>query len=214
MAKKDKFKKATKGLFNRFFGFETGVDITDEVAVLHRRNIVIKNITFVSNIFYSIILFIVAYYSGEASDWLFTALFFPFTFFLNTVIKRLISSDTHDKTKQEVAMYLLAAYMFISAILFYARFYQTDSLETAAYVMIYYSIVVISLYQSKKLILWSAFGMLPVMTIIHFTWTYRINTDYQGLEISEFFRRFIHDAAFSDILLRTLIFLKAINRYI
>lgn len=207
MAKKDKFKKATKGLFNRFFGFETGVDITDEVAVLHRRNSVIKNITFVSNIFYSFILFIVAYYSGKASDWLFTALFFPFTFFLNTVIKRLITSDTHDKTKQEVAMYLLATYMFISAILFYARFYQTDSLETAAYVMIYYAIVVISLYQSKKLILWSAFGMLPVMTIIHFTWTYRINTDYQGLEISEFFSQFIHDPAFSDILLRTLIFI-------
>lgn len=90
---------------------------------------------------------------------------------------------------------------------YYARFYQAQSLETAAYVMIYYAIVVISLYQSRKLILWSAFGMLPVMTIIHFTWTYRINTEYQGLTIQEFFAQFIHDQAFSDILLRTLIFI-------
>lgn len=33
-----------KSLFSRFFGFEEGIDITDEVAVLKRRNIVIKNI--------------------------------------------------------------------------------------------------------------------------------------------------------------------------
>lgn len=79
--KKGKFKKATKGIFNRFFGFENGIDITDEIKVLHRRNVVIKNIVFVSNLFYTLILFIIATTTKAPTDWLFTALFFPFTFF-------------------------------------------------------------------------------------------------------------------------------------
>ena len=117
--------------------------------------------------FYSLILFIIAATTQKPSDWLFTALFFPFTFFLNAVIKRLLYGDTHDKTKQEVGMYLLAIYMFISSLLFYARFYENSVLETAAYILIYYAVVVISLYTSRKLTLWSTFGMLVSMTIIH-----------------------------------------------
>ncbi len=205
--KKGKIKKATKGLFNRFFGFENGIDITDEVKVLHRRNVVIKNIVFVSNLFYSLILFIIAATTQKPSDWLFTLLFFPFTFFLNAVIKKLLYGDTHDKTKQEVGMYLLATYMFISSLLFYARFYENQVLETATYILIYYAVVVISLYTSRKLTLWSTFGMLVSMTIIHFTWTYRISDTYRGMPIDEFFSVFTKTNEFADILLRTTIFL-------
>ncbi|MFA5720450.1 MAG: hypothetical protein WC939_05280, partial [Acholeplasmataceae bacterium] len=205
--KKGKFKKATKGIFNRFFGFENGIDITDEIKVLHRRNVVIKNIVLVSNLFYTFILFIIATTTKAPTDWLFTALFFPFTFFLNAVIKKLLYGDMHDKTKQEVGMYLLALYMFISVVLFYARFYEDATLETASYILIYYAIVVISLYTSRKLTLWATFGMLVSMTIIHFTWTYRINDTYRGLAIDEFFKLFIQTPEFADILLRTSIFI-------
>lgn len=205
--KKGKFKKATKGIFNRFFGFENGIDITDEIKVLHRRNVVIKNIVLVSNLFYTLILFIIATTTKAPTDWLFTALFFPFTFFLNAVIKKLLYGDMHDKTKQEVGMYLLALYMFISVVLFYARFYEDATLETASYILIYYAIVVISLYTSRKLTLWATFGMLVSMTIIHFTWTYRINDTYRGLAIDEFFKLFIQTPEFADILLRTSIFI-------
>lgn len=113
----------------------------------------------------------------------------------------------HDKTKQEVGMYLLALYMFISVVLFYARFYEDATLETASYILIYYAIVVISLYTSRKLTLWATFGMLVSMTIIHFTWTYRINDTYRGLAIDEFFKLFIQTPEFADILLRTSIFI-------
>ena len=50
-----------KGIFAKYFGFEQGVDITDDVAVLFRRNVVIKHIVFVSNLMYSIILFVLSY---------------------------------------------------------------------------------------------------------------------------------------------------------
>ncbi len=207
MSKKQKLRKATKSIFNRFFGFENGVDITNEVAVLHRRNIVIKNITFISNLFYSIVLFIVAYNSEKQIDWLFPAIFVPFTFFLNGVIKRLIFTDRHDKTKQEIGMYVMALYSFITVILFYARFFDNPHLETATYILIYYSLIVISLYQSKSLILWSSFGLFGAMTVIHFTWTYRITERFRDLDFLEFLQAFVKDDSFNDLVLRSLVFI-------
>ena len=52
-----KLKKLGNNIFSKFFGFEEGIDITDDVAVLNRRNIVIKNIIFVSKY-----IFILYYY--------------------------------------------------------------------------------------------------------------------------------------------------------
>ena len=39
--------------FDNLFGFESGVDITDETNVLYRRNNVIKRIIFLSNLVFS-----------------------------------------------------------------------------------------------------------------------------------------------------------------
>lgn len=207
MAKKEKIKKATKGLFNRFFGFENGVDITNEVAVLHRRNVVIKNILLISNMFYSLILFIVALNSKNQADWLFPAIFVPFTFFLNTVIKRLIFNDRHDLSKQQIAMYVMALYSFVSVILFYARFFDNEYLETATYILIYYALIVISLYQSKPLILWSSFGLFSAITIIHFTWTYKITDEFTNMGVVEFLKNFVKHPSFGDLLLRSAVFI-------
>ncbi|MCU0104571.1 hypothetical protein N7603_02760 [Acholeplasma vituli] len=202
--KKDKFKYLTKHFFSRLFGFEENIDITDDVMVLHRRNIVIKNIIFLSNIIYSMILFFIAAVNNEPSDWLFSALSFPFTFFLNNVINRLIFGERHDKTKQEVAMYVEAIYMFISAILIYARLY--GNFETAAYILIYYSVVVISLYQSKRLIMWTFQGMIAGITFIHFVWTYQLTELYQGLSVGEFLKQFIPTEEAQDFYLRIVLF--------
>lgn len=206
MAKK-KLSKATKGLFNRFFGFETGIDITNEVAVLHRRNVVIKNIIFVSNIFYSLILGIFAYASETQANWLIPAIFFPFTFFINSAIKHLIHTDRHDKTRQQIGMYVMALYIFVSVILLYAKFFHEEYFETTIYVLIYYSVVIISLYQSKTLMLWSMSGMVAVITIIHFTWTYNVSSMAENLTVAEFLQEFVNDPRFFDLLLRTLVFI-------
>lgn len=189
MKKKDHLKNYTKNFFSRLFGFESDIDITDDVMVLHRRNIVIKNIIFLSNIIYSIILVFIASVNKEPSDWLFSALSFPFTFFLNNVINRLIFGERHDKTKQEVAMYVEAIYLFISSILIYARLFY--NFETVAYILIYYSVVVISLYQSRRLILWTFQGMIAGITFIHFVLTYSITEDYRGMNIGQFVKAFL-----------------------
>jgi len=202
--KKEHFTKFTKNFFASLFGFESDIDITDDVMVLHRRNIVIKNIIFLSNIVYSIILLFIASVNKQPSDWLFPLISFPFTFFLNNVIKRLIYGERHDKTKQEVAMYVEALYMFISSILIYARLY--NNFETVAYILIYYSVVVISLYQSKKLILWTFQGMVAGITFIHFMLTYSITETYQGLSIMAFLKAFLPTHASQDFFLRIVMF--------
>ncbi|HKL61441.1 MAG TPA: hypothetical protein VJY66_03560 [Acholeplasma sp.] len=206
MGKKNKITGLTKSFFSRLFGFEENIDITDDVIVLHRRNIVIKNIIFLSNIMYSVILFLIAFSTKEPSDWLFSALALPLTIFINNVIKRLIFGDRHDKTKQEVAMYVLSMYMFLSSVLIYARLYKNEPFETAAYILLYYAIVVVSLYQSKRLIMWVFQGMLASITIIHFVWTYSINTIYKGLSMQEFLIKFLPTKEAIDIFLRTAFF--------
>jgi HD-GYP domain-containing protein (c-di-GMP phosphodiesterase class II) len=197
-----------KNIFARFFGFEQGVDITDDVAVLYRRNVVIKNIVFVSNLMYSIILFLLSLSTeGEVSDWVVAFIAFPLTYVINRFLKKLINMDPQDKTKQSVAMYVAAFYIFFSSILIYARLYQKEYFETAAYILMYYAVVVISLYQERKLLSSSFQGLLALLTVIHFIWTYNIQALVGQESIIEFLPRFITLPEFSDILLRTLLFI-------
>ncbi len=198
-----------KGIFAKYFGFEQGVDITDDVAVLFRRNVVIKHIVFVSNLMYSIILFVLSLSTkDEVSNWIVTFIAFPLTYVINKFLTKLINMDPHDKTKQSVAMYVSAFYIFFSSILIYARLYQIDYFETAAYILMYYAIVVISLYQERKLLSSSFQGLLALLTVIHFIWTFTIHRLVQeGETIMEFLPRFVTLPEFGDILLRTLLFI-------
>ena len=100
--------------------------------------------------------------------------------------------DPHDKTKQSVAMYVSAFYIFFSSILIYARLYQKEYFETAAYILMYYAVVVISLYQERKLLSSSFQGLLALLTVIHFIWTYNIQGLVQGDTIVQFFTSFCH----------------------
>jgi len=197
-----------KRIFAKFFGFEEGVDITNDVMVLYRRNVVIKNIIFLSNIMYSIILFVLSLSSSsQISDWFLTVLAFPITYVINKLLKKLINMDVHDRTKQMVAMYVAAFYIFFSSILIYARLYNIEYFETGAYILMYYAIVVISLYQEKRLLAGSFQGLLALLTVIHLLWTYNFHGIVNGQTIISFLPMFIKLPEFSDILLRTLLFI-------
>lgn len=213
---KDKVKKRRfwelkalgKDIFAKFFGFEQGVDITNDVAVLFRRNVVIKNIIFLSNIMYTVILIILSLsVEGQVSDWVVTVLAFPMTYVINKLLNKLIHLDPEDKTKQNVAMYVAAFYIFFSAILIYARLYTQEYFETGAYILMYYAVVVISLYQEKKLLSSSFQGLLAMLTVIHLIWTYNFHGLVNGQSIIEFLPSFLRLPEFSDILLRTLLFI-------
>ena len=183
--KKDKKKKTNvvswgKSLFSRFFGFEEGIDITNEVAVLKRRNIVIKNIILISNIFYFFLMLIVSLVSIDQKDkifnWVVTGATFPLTFVINYFLSSLIykgsKKESEQLSKQQIAMYFAAVYLFISASLFYLKVHNVDGLETFAYLLFFYVITVIALYQNKKVLINGALGLFSILTIIHFFATY------------------------------------------
>ena len=74
---KSKFKN--NKVFDNLFGFESGVDITDETKVLYRRNNVIKRIIFLSNLVFSGLFALLSF--GEKSNILLTIILFPLTYY-------------------------------------------------------------------------------------------------------------------------------------
>ena len=74
----------TNTFFQDKFGFENGIDITDDNEVLFRKNVVIKNLVFVSNLIYTLIFTIISIGDpSNRSNWLLTILLFPVTFLIN-----------------------------------------------------------------------------------------------------------------------------------
>lgn len=200
------------GKFNNMLSFEKGIDITDDYQVLKRKNIVIKNIIFLSNITYTLILFLISLIASGTSNWVLTIIFVPVTFGLNRTLSKLINDSTHDKTKQQIAMYIAAFYMILSSVLIYFKLKTQMNVEgkeylgigEAGYILIYYSLLVISLYQDKKMLISISKWMLVIITLIHFVITYSIvNADY-ATNLVEFLRTFFTTKEFLDILLRTL----------
>lgn len=205
--KKNRIQNLGKNLFAKFFGFEQGIDITDDIAVLNRRNIVIKNIIFLSNLIYSALLLILSLSTNHRSDWAFTIVAFPLTFIINRALTTLINVDDKDITKQSIAMYIASMYIYISSILVYARLYKSGTFETVSYVLLYYSIVLISLYQDKKLMFHVFLYLFGAMTFIHLMWTYQILEVSQNLTMLEFFNVFVESGDFGDLILRSLVFI-------
>ena len=205
--------KKISSFFERNFSFEHGVDLNDEVEVLFRRNIVIKNIIFVSNIVYSIILFLISIGDSSNGNWLWSVIPFPLTFVINQTIKKIIYSEHKDILRQQIAMYMCSFYMFLSAILVYLKLksgVNTSPYSEAGYMLLYYSLVVISLYQDTKM-LKNVFGwMFSIVTVLHFTLTHSF-VDYASEGFINFLKLLTTNpdlsVALKDILFRTLVML-------
>ena len=205
--------KKIYSFFERNFSFEHGVDLNDEVEVLFRRNIVIKNIILVSNIVYCLILFFISIGDPSNGNWLWTIIPLPLTFVINQTIKKIIYSEHKDLIRQQIAMYMCSFYMFLSAILVYVKLKSganTIGYSEAGYMLLYYSLVVISLYQDTKM-LKNVFGwMFSIVTVLHFTLTHSF-VEYASNGIINFLSMLNKDQALladlKDILFRTLVML-------
>ncbi len=195
-------------LYNNLFGFENNIDINDDVAVLFRKNVVIKNIVLISNFIYTIIFTIVSI--DEKSNWFLTALCLPVTFLVNNTLKKMMYRDKNNYLRQQIAMYICCFYMFLSAILIYTRLktgLSSDFFGEAGYILLYYSLVVCSFYQSKKLLKSVYPWVIVLITIIHFSITYNILFDRDIVSNENYIITFFTSSEFKDILLRTAIML-------
>ena len=192
-------------LFDNMFGFESGVDITNDNQVLYRKNVVIKNIIFVSNLIYTLIFTILSL--GERSNWLLTILMFPVTFLVNHALKTTINKDPDDYMSQTIAMYLASFYIFLSSIIMYFKLKNGSLvfLQECGYILLYYSLAVVAFYQNKKMLKVVCEWVMVLVTILHFTITYNVLFSEEALDIDLFVHSFLMSDAFKDILIRTIL---------
>lgn len=193
--------------FNKHFSFDADIDLSNKAEVLYRKNIVIKNIIFLSNIVYSLLLFVVTFGSEDPGAWLFSVIPFPITFLLNRQIKKMIHHDPGELIRQQIAMYMATFYMFLSAIIIYIKLAtgSDTSLATAGYMLLYYSLIVVSLYQDRKMLKTVFLWMLPIVTALHVFITHSLqNLDYASDWLS-FLAEFFTTTEFRDIFFRTVV---------
>ena len=211
LKKKISIKIKNNTFFQNFFGFETGIDVTDDNKVLYRKNTVIKNIIFLSNLFYTIVFALITIGdTSNWSNWILTILLFPVTFFVNATLKKLIKKGPEDKMSQLIAMYFACFYMFLSSIIVYLKLKYGDAtfLQEVGYILLYYSLTVCAFYQDKKLLKNIFLWVFILVTILHFIVTYNIFTIAQEKESAlDFFKWFIGSQEHKDIIIRTVLLL-------
>jgi len=143
-----------------------------------------------------------------------TLILFPVTYIVNATLKKLIHDPSHDHVKQQIAMYLAAFYMFLSAILIYFKLKSVGpsyvgetgiDIGEAGYILLYYSLLVVSLYQDKKMLVSVCKWTLVIVTVLHFTLTYNIASAPYANDLLLFVKTFFSTKEFADIALRTLI---------
>ena len=191
--------------FDNLFGFESGVDITNETKVLYRRNNVIKRIIFLSNLVFSGLFALLSI--GEKSNILLTIVLFPVTFIVNAGLKKTINKAPDDHNTQEIASYIASFYMILVSIVIYVKlkFGDVTYLQECGYILLYYSLAICSLYQNKKMMKTIFQWTLAIVTILHFTVTYNVLFSEAAKDIVELLKVIFVSDIGRDILLRTIL---------
>lgn len=212
--------------FNNLFGFEEGIDILDQDAVLFRKNCVIKRIIFIANLF----LIAIITFTVNVNFIVSLAILIP-SILVNRYLKRTIYEEPSNPVRQQVAMYLASSYIFLLSIGIYIKLkldattaitaansiigtagYQAalekaemlGSIANAGYIVIFFAIAIIGLYQSRKLMdtmfKWIFAGVILInLTVLHPVYNY-------VSDVGDFFR-FFGSEAFRDIIIRLAILL-------
>ena len=198
-------------LFTNWFSFEAGVDILDETQVLFRKNKVIKNIIYVTNIIFLLFSTISSEAMTRITNWIIVGAIFLIMFVTNRSVKRIILETPTSLQRQQMGEYISGVYILMMAISIYIKIrFSLASVDTegyfsitlAAYSLIYFALVVIALYQDSKLLKLIFKITIIAMTIIHVTVLYPVvnyATDILALW------NYIRGPILADIILRTLV---------
>ncbi len=214
--KEKRIQKSFKKWFQEFvkiitnkFSFEVGVDILDETSVLYRRNVVIKNILFVTNSIFIIFTLI----GSKGTNIIIALIFFIIMYFINLALKRVINEEPRTLLKQQLAMYISSVYIIIMTIAVYVKLTVSVDLNNeyyfsitqASYSLIYFALVILALYQDSKLLKITFKWILILMTIIHITVLYPLYQVASTLKELFDYIFVLHPQIISDIILRTLV---------
>ena len=209
--------------FTDRFSFDANVNLTDKCSVLHRRNVVIKNIIFLANLVFTVFSFVGLRGNGFSANLIITIVFWLLMTGLSLTIAGLLKSKQEDYVRQKIIMYFQSLYVFMLSVFLYVKIWLTFSLslpdgETlptsefsiiqASYLLIYLSILIISLYQRPRLLRTLFPWILIFMTVLHITVLHPDLYNHAN-GFKEFFKYMFIDekSIFIDIGLRTLVLL-------
>ena len=191
------------------FNFESGVDILDETSVLYRRNRVIKNILLVTNAVFLVFTLI----GNRNPNYIVIFGFGIIMFATNTTLKRIIKERPRTLMKQKMAMYIASVYILLASFGVYIKLrvgvesaeIAGFSITQAGYVLIYFALVVIALYQDATLLRILFKWVLVLMTVIHVTIMHPLYEHATSIE-ALYEHLFVYNPQIAiDILLRTLV---------
>jgi HD-GYP domain-containing protein (c-di-GMP phosphodiesterase class II) len=200
-----------QNFFVRKFSFEAGVDILDDKSVLYRKNLVIQNIIVITNIVFLLFTLIGSEGLDSNINLIVTFVIALIMFVAGRSIGNIIKEKPTTIHKQQMGEYLSGIYVLMMAIAVYIKLRLTlgDSLEggffsitQAGYSLIYFSLVVIALYQDSKLLNVVFKVTIVAMTIIHVVVMYPIYN--HANDFAELWG-YINGPILTDIVLRTLI---------
>ena len=184
------------------FNFEAGVDILDDTSVLFRRNKVNRNILVLSNFVFILFTFI----GNQEPNYAIIIVFSILMFAINRTLKKVINEQPRTLLKQQMAMYVGSVYILVASIAVYAklrisagnlsiaeavgagddilitRFITDISISQAGYLLIYFALIVISLYQDKSLLRILFRWVFVFMTALHIIVMYPLYEIQGGLE--------------------------------
>lgn len=195
------------------FSFEAGVDILDETSVLYRKNMVIKNIISVTNIVLFLFILLGSEWNDVSSNIILSLCISLVMFTASLSVKRIIREEPKTLQKQQMGEYISAFYILLMAIAVYIKlkvmlvseandaYFTFFSITQAGYALIYFALVVISLYQDTKLLATIFKVSVVLMTIIHLTLLYPL---YQFSTFAALWG-YLYGPVLTDIVLRTLV---------
>jgi len=224
------YKRTIKKIANKF-NFEAGVDILDDISVLYRRNLVNKNILLVINM----VFIVFALIGSQDPNYVVIGGFAIVMLAINTTLKKIIHEEPRTLIKQQMAMYIGSVYILFASFSVYIKLRVSSagfsflniinnlnltqaakenefinvmtnaSISQAGYILIYFALVVIALYQNPVLLRILFKWVLVLMTIVHITIMYPLYRYASSLaELYEYL--FItNNNVLIDIVLRTML---------
>jgi len=187
--------------FIELFNFEADVDILDTTSVLFQRNKVNRRILIIINIIFILFTFI----GNQNPNYIVIAGFGLVMFTINRTMRRIIHEKPRTLLKQQMAMYIGSIYILVASVGVYIKLrvsaggtsigdlvgaantdgvlsYMTDiSISQAGYLLIYFALVVISLYQDATLLRILFRFVLVFMLILHIVIMYPLYNIPDGI---------------------------------
>jgi hypothetical protein len=210
------------------FNFEAGVDILDDTSVLFRRNKVNRNILMVINA----VLVLFTFIGNQRPNYIVIAGFGVIIFTINRTLKKIINEKPRTLLKQQMAMYIGSIYILVASIGVYIKLrvsagnmtianvvgetdaantifsYFTDiSISQAGYLLIYFALIVISLYQDATLLRILFRWVFVFMFVLHISIMYPLYAQ-EGLQGDNGLLTYLfvtNQNVTIDILLRTIV---------